>query len=262
LPRQQSGLELQGLKVRYGSVTAVNDVTLRAPQGTITGLIGPNGAGKTTTFNACSGLVRPTGGHVVLNGRAITSLRPHRRARLGLGRTFQKVELFDSLTVEENVAMGCEAPLAGGNPLAQLRSRRREMRSIEASCDDAMRLVGIEHLRTQQAGLLPTGQRRLVELARVLAGPFELLLLDEPSSGLDPHETEVFGSILVRVVAERGAGVLLVEHDMKLVAQICQYVYVLDFGAQIFEGSVDEMQQSVSVQAAYLGSREVRTVES
>jgi ABC-type branched-subunit amino acid transport system ATPase component len=164
------------------------------------------------------------------------------------------VELFDSLTVEENVAMGREAPLAGGNPLVQLRSSRREMRSIEASCDDAMRLVGIEHLRTQQTGLLPTGQRRLVELARVLAGPFDTLLLDEPSSGLDPHETEVFGSILTRVVAERGTGVLLVEHDMELVAQVCNYVYVLDFGASIFEGSVEQMQQSSKVQAAYLGS--------
>jgi ABC-type branched-subunit amino acid transport system ATPase component len=171
-----------------------------------------------------------------------------------LGRTFQKVELFDSLTVEENVAMGREAHLAGGNPLAQLRSKRREMRSIEASCDEAIRLVGIEHLRTQQTGLLPTGQRRLVELARVLAGPFELLLLDEPSSGLDPRETEVFGSILTRVVAERGAGVLLVEHDMELVAQVCDYVYVLDFGVPIFEGSVEQMHQSASVQAAYLGT--------
>ena len=250
----QTGLELQGLQVRYGGVTAVDNVSIRAPQGRITGLIGPNGAGKTTTFNACSGLVRPTRGQVVLNGRAITSLRPHRRARLGLGRTFQKVELFDSLTVEENVAMGCEAPLAGGNPLAQLRAKRRELRFIAASCDDALRLVGIEDLRTQQTGLLSTGQRRLVELARILAGPFDLLLLDEPSSGLDPQETEVFGSILTRVVAERGTGVLLVEHDMKLVAQVCDHVYVLDFGAQIFEGSVEEMQQSPRVQVAYLGS--------
>jgi ABC-type branched-subunit amino acid transport system ATPase component len=242
------------LRVRYGNVTAVDNVSIHAPQGRITGLIGPNGAGKTTMFNACSGLMRPASGSVRLNGRLITGLRPHQRARLGLGRTFQKVELFDSLTVEENVAMGREAHMAGGNPLAQLWSKRREMRSIEASCDEAMRLVGIEHLRGQQTGLLPTGQRRLVELARVLAGPFGLLLLDEPSSGLDPHETEVFGSILTRVVAERGAGVLLVEHDMELVAQICDYVYVLDFGVAIFEGSVEQMHQSARVQAAYLGS--------
>jgi ABC-type branched-subunit amino acid transport system ATPase component len=252
--RPHAGLELQALRVRFGGVTAVDNVSIRAPHGKITGLIGPNGAGKTTTFNACSGLVRPTSGEVVLNGRTITGLRPHRRARLGLGRTFQKVELFDSFTVEENVAMGREAHLAGGNPLAQLWSKRRDMRAVEASCDDALRLVGIEHLRAQQAGLLPTGQRRLVELARVLAGPFDLLLLDEPSSGLDPKETEVFGSILARVVAERGTGVLLVEHDMKLVAQVCDYVYVLDFGAPIFEGSVEQMQRSASVQAAYLGS--------
>jgi ABC-type branched-subunit amino acid transport system ATPase component/branched-subunit amino acid ABC-type transport system permease component len=253
-PQPQAGLELAGLRVRFGSVTAVDSVTIRAPQGVITGLIGPNGAGKTTTFNACSGLVRPTSGSIALNGRPITRLRPHRRARLGLGRTFQKVELFDSLTVEENVAMGREAALAGGNPWGQLRSPRRETRSIDASCDDAMRVVGIDHLRTRQAGLLSTGQRRLVELARVLAGPFDLLLLDEPSSGLDPHETEAFGSILTRVVTERGTGVLLVEHDMSLVAQVCNYVYVLDFGAPIFEGSVEQMQQSPKVQAAYLGS--------
>jgi ABC-type branched-subunit amino acid transport system ATPase component len=252
--RPQSGLEVSGLTVRFGGVTAVDDVSLRAPLGKITGLIGPNGAGKTTTFNACSGLVRPTRGRVVLNDRVITSLRPHRRARLGLGRTFQKVELFDSLTVEENVAMGCEAPLAGGNPFSQLRARRREARFIEASCDEALRLVGIEHLRTQQTGLLSTGQRRLVELARILAGPFDVLLLDEPSSGLDPQETEAFGAILIRVVALRGAGVFLVEHDMKLVAQVCDHVYVLDFGAHIFEGSVEEMQRSPRVQVAYLGS--------
>jgi ABC-type branched-subunit amino acid transport system ATPase component len=198
--------------------------------------------------------VKPTSGQVVLNGRTVTGLRPHRRARLGLGRTFQKVELFDSLTVEENVAMGREAPIAGGNPLTQLWSKQREMRTVRATCDDAIRLVGIEHLRTQQTGLLSTGQRRLVELARVLAGPFDLLLLDEPSSGLDPQETELFGSILTRVVAERGTGVLLVEHDMKLVAQVCDHVYVLDFGVPIFEGSVEEMQRSTRVQAAYLGT--------
>jgi len=252
--RLRSGLEIRDLTVRFGGVTAVNTVTLAAPLGTITGLIGPNGAGKTTTFNACSGLVNPTKGAIVLDGRTISGLGPSRRARRGLGRTFQRAELFDSLTVEENVAMGREAWLAGGNPGSQLRARRRDVRAVQAAVDEAIGLTGLDDVRHVQAGLLSTGQRRLVELARALAGPFEMLLLDEPSSGLDATESTRFGDILRLVVSERGVGILLVEHDMSLVRQVCERVYVLDFGTQIFEGSVAEMHSSPVVQAAYLGT--------
>ena len=248
------GLEVRGLSVRFGGVSAVQGVSLTAPMGSITGLVGPNGAGKTTTFNACSGLVRPSDGAVMLHGRDVTSLGPSGRSRLGLGRSFQRVELFSSLTVRENVALGREASLAGANPARQLVSSRGQRATVRRAVEDAIELTGIGPLADLQAGLLPTGQRRMVELARVLAGPFDLLLLDEPSSGLDANETRRFGEILTGAIAERGVGILLVEHDMALVRQVCQKIYVLDFGQMIFEGSAAEMLASPIVRSAYLGS--------
>jgi ABC-type branched-subunit amino acid transport system ATPase component len=149
--------------------------------------------------------------------------------------------------------MGREAAFAGGRPDSQIFATQRERRVVQSAVDEAMALAGVRELRKAQAGLLSTGQRRLVELARALAGPFELLLLDEPSSGLDATESAHFGEVLRRVVQERGIGILLVEHDMTLVREVCNYVYVLDFGAQIFEGPPDQMQTSDVVKAAYLG---------
>jgi ABC-type branched-subunit amino acid transport system ATPase component/branched-subunit amino acid ABC-type transport system permease component len=249
------GLEVSGLTVRYGPVAAVREVSLRAPMGGIVGLVGPNGAGKTTIFNACSGLLRPSGGTVVLHGRDVTRSSPSVRARRGLGRTFQKAQLFDSLTVRENVALGREAGLAGARPLRQLAASRAQIRQVEQAVAGALAAVGIRHLAGLQAGLLSTGQKRLVELARVLAGGFDVILLDEPSSGLDVAESQHFGDILQRVVAERGVSVLLVEHDMALVTRICQHVYVLDFGALIFDGSAQQMAGNATVRTAYLGER-------
>jgi ABC-type branched-subunit amino acid transport system ATPase component len=236
-------------------VTAVRDVSLRAPMGGIVGLVGPNGAGKTTIFNACSGLLRPSEGRVVLHGRDVTRWSPSARARRGLGRTFQKAQLFDSLTVAENVALGREAGLAGANPLRQLAAGRAQARRVDAAVAGALAAVSIEHLAGMQAGLLSTGQKRLVELARVLAGGFDVILLDEPSSGLDAAESHQFGNILQRVVAERGVSVLLVEHDMGLVTRICRHVYVLDFGSLIFDGTARQMIENETVRTAYLGER-------
>jgi ABC-type branched-subunit amino acid transport system ATPase component/branched-subunit amino acid ABC-type transport system permease component len=249
-----SGLAVRGLEVRYGGVRAVDNVSLEADMGRITGLVGPNGAGKTTTFNACSGLLRPTAGSILLHDRDVTGTGPAGRSRLGLGRTFQKAELFNSLSVRENVVLGREASMAGGNPLTQLVGSRRDGAVVARAVDEAMELTGIGPLANLQAGLLPTGQRRLVELARVLAGPFDLLLLDEPSAGLDAGETVAFGNVLTGVVAERGAGILLVEHDMALVRQVCAHIYLLDFGRLVFEGTPEEMIHSDVVRAAYLGS--------
>jgi ABC-type branched-subunit amino acid transport system ATPase component/branched-subunit amino acid ABC-type transport system permease component len=248
------GLDVHDLAVRFGGIEAVGGMTLDAPRGRITGLVGPNGAGKTTTFNACSGLVRPSRGQVVLSDRDVTRIGVARRSRLGLGRTFQKAELFNSLTVRENVALGREAAFAGANPLTQLAGSRRDKAAVEAAVDEAIDLTGIGPLAHLQAGLLPSGQRRLVELARVLAGHFDIILLDEPSAGLDAVETQRFGEIMSAVVADRGCGILLVEHDMALVRQVCTYIYVLDFGRLIFEGTPDEMLASETVRAAYLGS--------
>jgi len=252
-----AGLRAEGLTVEFGGLVAVHDLTLDAPLGRVTGLIGPNGAGKSTTFNACSGLVRPTHGTVELLGHDVTRLAPAARAQRGRGRTFQRMELFDSLSVEQNVALGRTAHVAGSRVIGQLWASRHERTEIAEATEWALATCGIDGLRSRLAGGLTTGQRRLVELARVLSGPFRVLLLDEPSSGLDDHETERFAEILERVVTERGVAILLVEHDMALVHRVCDHVFVLDFGELIFEGTMAEVASSDVVRAAYLGTVEV-----
>jgi ABC-type branched-subunit amino acid transport system ATPase component len=237
----------------------VSELSLTAPTGKITGLIGPNGAGKTTTFNAASGLLRPSDGRIFLHGHDVSDLGPAARARRGLGRTFQRVELFNTLTVRENIQLGREAILAGANPVTQLVASAADKALIRAAADQAIALTGLEPILDRKVGDISTGQRRLVELARVLAGPFDMILLDEPSSGLDAPETEHFGHILSQVVSEWGIGILLVEHDMALVRQVCDHVWVLDFGRLIYQGSGAAMLESEIVKAAYLGSEGVES---
>jgi ABC-type branched-subunit amino acid transport system ATPase component len=247
-----TGLRVEGLSVRYGGNLAVDDVSLDAPPGRIVGLIGPNGAGKTTTFSGCTGLVRPAAGRVHLGDRDITDLPPQRRAQLGLGRTFQRMELFDSLSVAENIALGREAGYAGSRPLRHLRAPRREVAETRDAVERSLVICGIGHLADRPVLSLSTGQRRLVELARAMAARTQILLLDEPSSGLDHNETEGFGRILVELAAE-GTGILLVEHDMSLVMGICDHIYVLDFGQLVFDGTAKQVAASTVVRQAYLG---------
>lgn len=251
---QALGLEVQGLQVRYGGRVAVDGVDLRVPTGTVTGLIGPNGAGKTSTFNACSGLLTPAAGRVLLHGADITGLPPSERARRGLGRTFQRIALFDSLPVRDNVALGREAAMAGAAPLRQLWASRLEREEVREHAEAALSACGLSQVADRPAGSLSTGQRRLVELARVLAGRFGVLLLDEPSSGLDRNETAAFADVLGTAVHERDLAVLLVEHDMELALGTCARLLVLDFGRPVFEGTPDEVQASQIVRDAYLGS--------
>jgi ABC-type branched-subunit amino acid transport system ATPase component/branched-subunit amino acid ABC-type transport system permease component len=251
------GLELVGVTIRYGGHVAVKEVSLAAPVGQITGLIGPNGAGKTSLFNAASGLIKPAGGTLRLHGADMSSLDPAGRARRGLGRTFQTMELFDSLTTRENVSLGREAGLAGRLPWRHLVESGKEQNGRREAAEQAMELAGIAGLADHPVGALSTGQRRLVELARCLAGRFDMLLLDEPSSGLDGAETARFGEILTEVVTERSVGILLVEHDMDLVMGVCDYVHVLDFGTKIFEGTTAEVGSSDVVRSAYLGTEPV-----
>jgi ABC-type branched-subunit amino acid transport system ATPase component/branched-subunit amino acid ABC-type transport system permease component len=252
-PAGSTSLSVESLTIRYGGALAVDNVSLAVRAGMITGLVGPNGAGKTSIFNVCSGLVKPSAGRVMLHGTDVTHASPSQRARLGLGRTFQRVQLFESLDVRSNITLARESALAGSNPLRQVVGRRGDTREIDRAVAAAIELTGVGAYLDKPVDHLSTGQRRLVELARVLAGPFDTVLLDEPSSGLDPAETEHFGAILCRAVAERGLGVLLVEHDMALVQQTCAHVYVLDYGSMIFEGSAQQMLTADSVRAAYLG---------
>jgi ABC-type branched-subunit amino acid transport system ATPase component/ABC-type branched-subunit amino acid transport system permease subunit len=246
-------LEIHGLTVRFGAVAVLNGLDLVARTGEITGLIGPNGAGKTTTFNACTGLVRPDSGHVALDGRDITRLGSAARARRGLGRTFQQMQLFDSTTVRENVALGAEAGFADANPLHHLAATPGQRQELRTRTDDALELCGLQTFADHPVRELSTGQRRLVDLARCLAGRYRILLLDEPSSGLDSAETAEFATIVRRVVAELGVGILLVEHDLSLVLDVCSSIYVLDFGQLLFTGTPSEVAASPVVRAAYLG---------
>jgi ABC-type branched-subunit amino acid transport system ATPase component len=249
-------LYLNGVTVSFDGFKALNNLSLAVEDGEMRAIIGPNGAGKTTTFDACSGINRRIGGTIRLRGTDVTGLSASARGRHGLGRTFQRMQLGDSLTVAENVALGRESSLAGGNPLSQLVASPVQRQEIERATADALELCGIADLAEVQAGALSTGQRRLVELARCLAGPFEVLMLDEPSSGLDRDETAAFDEVLRHVVRERGCGILLVEHDVSLVMSVCSYIYVMDFGKLIFEGTPKEIAASPIVQAAYLGSTE------
>jgi ABC-type branched-subunit amino acid transport system ATPase component len=250
-------LRVDGITVRFGGLTALDDVTIEAPQGSITGLIGPNGAGKTTLFNVCSGFQPPSSGRVYLGDREVTGMGPVRRARLGIGRTFQVMELFRDLTVRENVEVAVEARSIGDNPLSLLglRSTDRKARvQNREAVDEILALTGLSSEADVLAGNLPTGRARLLELARSVARGPKLLLLDEPSSGLGARDTERIGELLGNLVRERsGIGVLLVEHDMSLALGICQRINVLDFGRLIFAGTPKEVRTSDIVRDAYLG---------
>jgi ABC-type branched-subunit amino acid transport system ATPase component len=247
-------LAVDGLTVRFGGLVAVDNLTLQAPSGAITGRIGPNGAGKTTTFNACTGFVKATAGSLRMGEDSLAHRGPSARAQLGLGRTFQRMELWNNMTVQQNVALGPECFYSGQRPWGQLFGARGQRTQIQERTNHAVDLCGVKNLAHRAVGDLSTGQRRLVELARAMATPFRFLLLDEPSSGLDGHESERFGEILTQLVADTGLGILLVEHDMALVSAICRYVYVLDFGRLIFEGTMAEAMRSELVRDAYLGT--------
>jgi ABC-type branched-subunit amino acid transport system ATPase component/branched-subunit amino acid ABC-type transport system permease component len=256
-PTEDGGLKVAALTIRYGGHLAVDNIYLTAPVGTITGLIGPNGAGKTTTFNAISGLVRPKAGTVGFRARDITRADVADRARRGLGRTFQTMQLCEALTVADNVLLGYEAGRGGRSFLRQLWGGRHDRAAATAAAVEAMELCGLTAIAQRQAGTLSTGQRRLVELARCLAGNFELLLLDEPSSGLDVTETARFGDLLLEVVQTRGCGLLVVEHDMSLVLRISSAIYVLDFGKLIATGTPEQIRLDPVVKAAYLGATDL-----
>jgi branched-chain amino acid transport system ATP-binding protein len=239
------GLEVTDVTVHFGGLAALTDVCLEAPNGSITGLIGPNGAGKTTLFNVVMGMQRPTGGSVRLDGRDLRGLAPHRRARLGLGRTFQRLELFGTLTVRENLAVAAS--------MGQRRFSRTATRPPPATADELLDQLGLRSVAEVRTDALPTGTGRLVELGRAMAVKPTVLLLDEPASGQDAEETARFATVL-RGLADDGLAVLLVEHDMDLVMGVCQQVVVLDYGRVLSTGEPAMVQADPAVRQAYLGS--------
>jgi len=239
------GLEIQEVSVRFGGLAALSDVSLNAAEGAITGLIGPNGAGKTTLFNVVTGMQRPTAGAVRLDSRDLRGLSSYRRARLGLGRTFQRLELFGTLTVAENIGVAASIAQRG---LVKARST-----GIHEVREELLERLGLTAVANDRADTLPTGTGRLVELARALATRPKVLLLDEPAAGQDTEETQRFSEVL-RSLANEGLAVLLVEHDMELVMNVCHTVVVLDYGRVICTGTPAEIRADPEVQAAYLGT--------
>jgi branched-chain amino acid transport system ATP-binding protein len=235
-------LEVQDVTVRFGGVTAVNGARFAVEPGTVTGLIGPNGAGKTTLFNVITGIQPPTAGRVHYDGRDVTRFGTHKRARLGIARTFQRLEAFGSLSVWENVLCAAEIH----------KLWRSTARTPVQVARELLDTVGITDFADAPADAVPTGIARLLELARALAISPKLLLLDEPSSGLGDEETDTFGELLRRLATE-GTTVLMVEHDMDLVMGVCDHIHVLDFGTIIASGTPAEIQQDRAVQEAYLG---------
>jgi branched-chain amino acid transport system ATP-binding protein len=249
-------LETADLSVVFGGLKAVDGVDLAVPRGQLVGLIGPNGAGKTTFVDALTGFV-PATGRIRFAGRDISGLPAHRRVHAGLARTWQSLELFDDLTVGENLQVAAERTTIG-SVAADLfaPSRRRDRRAV----DEALDLLELGALTERMPGELSQGQRKLVGVARALAARPQLVCMDEPAAGLDTSESQALGGRLRDTVAA-GVGILLIDHDMGLVLSVCDYVYVIEFGAVIAHGTPAEIRTNERVLAAYLGEQARREVE-
>ena len=249
-------LAVERLSLSFGGLAALASVELRVRAGSITGIIGPNGAGKTSLLNCISGFYRPDHGRVLLDGEDVTRLPADRRAALGIARTFQNVSLFEGMTVLDNVKLGAHARLRSGAVSSMLRlpwAVREELRLREEVEREVFDFLEMEHLRRRTVGSLSYGLQKRVDLARALAMRPRLLLLDEPVAGMNEEETEDMARFILDVQEERGITVVLIEHDMGVVMDLCQRVVALSFGEKIAEGTPDQIQRDPEVVRAYLG---------
>jgi branched-chain amino acid transport system ATP-binding protein len=258
-------IEARGVSMRFGGLVALSDVDIAVPAGSIVGLVGPNGAGKSTLFGVLSGLLRPSAGSVLMDGQDVTRRSPQDRAARGLARTFQHPELFSGLTVREHFVLAYRVRHTKGRIWSDLvtgRGLRRAPAAEDERVDALLDALHLNGLRDRLVAGLPLGTSRLVEIGRALAVDPNVLLLDEPSSGLDTRETEDLAGTLRRIVAEHGVSLLLVEHDVDLVLGMCHEVHVLDFGAKISAGRPEAIRADPAVRAAYLGEATDPTEET
>jgi branched-chain amino acid transport system ATP-binding protein len=246
-------LEASGVTKRFSGITALDDVSITVEEGESVGLIGPNGAGKTTFFNCLLGLLRPEAGKVVFNGRDITRLAVYKRARLGFARTFQRIELFQGMTVRDHLLVAERARLGTGRFWKDVLNLSKPTDDENERTDRTLELLALGDVADSPVEALSLGRARLVEVGRALMTEPKLMLLDEPSSGLDGHETEALADTLRAVQAERGTAVLLVEHDVEFVRSFVTRLSVLDFGHLIAAGATDEVLADDAVRKAYLG---------
>ena len=249
-------LEAKGVTMKFGGLVALADVDLQVPAGRIIGLVGPNGAGKSTLFGVLSGLLKPTTGSVFMDGVETTGAAPQVRARRGLARTFQHPELFASLTVREHIALGYRVRHNKSRIVTDLITGRglfvKKDADEDARVDELLEELNLTNIQHSAVVGLPLGTSRLVEIGRALATGPKVMLMDEPSSGLDVAESEDLANTM-RKVAEHGVSLLFVEHDVPMVLSLCDYVYVIDFGVKIAEGTPEEIRANAAVRAAYLG---------
>jgi branched-chain amino acid transport system ATP-binding protein len=250
----------ENIVIQFGGLIAVNDVSFNIPKGTIVSLIGPNGAGKTTFFNVLTGLYKPTSGRVHLGGRDITGMHPHKVASLGLARTFQNIRLFNLMTAEENVMVAMHSHMRSGivSTVLTLPWQRKEEKQARERARELLDFVGIGKTRDEYARNLSYGDQRRLEAARALALKPSVLLLDEPTAGMNHNESAAFNDFVYRVRDELGLSVLLIEHDMTVVMRVSERITVLDRGAKIAEGSPTEIRNNTRVIEAYLGKTGTR----